>query len=74
MLTIRGERREEEAARKVGDRRDAERRFGAFWRTLALPAGVDPGKVTATFKNGVLEVHLPKTRTVKGKTVEVKAG
>jgi HSP20 family molecular chaperone IbpA len=34
---------------------------------------VEAEKVKATFKQGVLEVHLPKAREAKGKTIEVKA-
>jgi HSP20 family molecular chaperone IbpA len=46
---------------------------GAFSRTLSLPAGVDTEKVKATFRNGVLEIHLPKAEKAKGKTIEIKA-
>ena len=37
-----------------------------------LPAGVDADKVKATFKKGVLEVHLPKAKEAKGKKVDIK--
>jgi HSP20 family protein len=71
-LLIRGQRKEEKEEKKEGYYY-AERASGAFTRSLALPTGVEAEKVKATFKQGVLEVHLPKAREAKGKTIEVKA-
>jgi len=72
MLTIKGERKAETEEKK-DDYYCCERTFGAFTRSLTLPAGVDADKVKATFKNGVLEVRLPKAPEAKGKKIEVKA-
>lgn len=72
MITIRGERKEEREE-KDKDFYCCERTFGAFSRSLALPPSVEPEGVKATFKNGILEVHLPKTREAKGRKVEIKA-
>jgi len=59
-LTLRGERKEDnEEKRKDYYRR--ERSHGAFHRMIALPEGIDPDKVEASFKRGVLTVKLPKT-------------
>jgi HSP20 family protein len=71
-LTIRGQRKEEKEEKKE-DYYYSERAYGAFTRTLALPAGVDRDKVKATFTKGVLEVHLPKAKEAKGTKIEVKA-
>jgi HSP20 family protein len=71
-LTIRGERKEEKEEKKE-DYCYSERRYGAFTRILTLPTAVDADKVKATFKNGVLEVRLPKAAEAKGTKVEVKA-
>jgi HSP20 family protein len=71
-LTIRGERKAEKEEKKEGYYY-AERSSGAFVRSLALPTGVEAEKVKATFKQGVLEVHLPKAKEAKGKTIEIKA-
>jgi HSP20 family protein len=71
-LTIRGERKEEKEEKKE-NYYYAERSYGAFLRSIPLPKGVEADKVKATFKKGVLEVHLPKAKAAKGKTVEVKA-
>ena len=71
-LTIRGERKEEKEEKK-DNYCYSERSYGAFARTLTLPAGVERDKVKATFTKGVLEVHLPKAKDAKGTKVEVKA-
>jgi HSP20 family protein len=71
-LIIRGERREETEEKKE-DYYYSERTYGVFARTLPLPTGVEADNVKATFKNGVLEVHLPKAKEAKGKKIEVKA-
>jgi HSP20 family protein len=71
-VTIRGERKEETEEKKE-DYYYSERSYGVFARTLPLPAGVEPDKVRATFKKGVLEVHLPKAKEAKGKKIEIKA-
>ena len=71
-LTIRGERKEEQEEKK-DNYYFSERSYGAFTRTLTLPAGVERDKVKATFTKGVLEVHLPKAKEATGTKVEVKA-
>jgi HSP20 family protein len=71
-VTIRGERKEETEEKKE-DYYFSERTYGVFARTLPLPAGVEADKVRATFKKGVLEVHLPKAKETKGKKIEIKA-
>lgn len=70
-LVIRGEKRKEEKTeRKDYFRR--ERSYGAFSRSIELPCEVRQEKVKATFKDGVLEVRLPKTEEAKKKEVRVK--
>lgn len=61
VLTIRGEKKEEE---KQEDRNfyRMERRYGSFQRQIELPREVESDKVDASFKKGVLTIHLPKTR------------
>jgi HSP20 family protein len=70
-LTIRGTRSETTEV-EDGEYYQSERWTGAFARTLNLPPGVDLARVSATFKNGVLEVHVPKAPEARGKTIEVK--
>jgi len=48
-------------------------RYGSFRRIVSLPPGLDAEHVDASYRNGVLEVHLPKTEQVQGKRIAVKA-
>ncbi len=61
--------RKEERGAKNEDYYYCERWSGSFVRTMALPAGIDPDKI----KNGVLEVHVPKSSHAKGKSITVEA-
>lgn len=49
-----------------------ERRAGKYYRSIPLPSPVDPDKATATYKNGVLEVKMPKTEVKQKKTIKVE--
>jgi HSP20 family protein len=71
MLTIRGEKRKEEEI-KEKDYYRSERAYGSFIRTVELPTDVYADKVKASFKNGVLEVRLPKTEEAKTREIKVK--
>jgi HSP20 family protein len=48
-----------------------ERRFGRFSRTIALPQGVSEDSIGADYKDGVLEVHVPKPEQPKPRRIEV---
>lgn len=72
MLTIHGAREQEREA-KEEDYYCCERWAGTFSRSMALPPGVDVDKISATFKSGVLEVHIPKSPQAMGKAIEIKA-
>ena len=74
VLTVRGEKREEEEDKEQNIFRQ-ERHFGMFRRTLPVPEAVDDAKVKATFKKGVLRIDLPKTKQAikKVNKIEVKA-
>jgi HSP20 family protein len=67
-LTIKGSTRTEEKEEKDNYFRQ-EIKTGAFSRSVLLPADVNASKATASFKAGVLELHLPKTRSVKPQKV-----
>lgn len=69
-LTIAGERKHEEE-KKEGELFRSERFFGRFQRSVALPSPVDPGKVKAVYKDGILTVTLPKTEESKPRQIEV---
>jgi HSP20 family protein len=66
-LTIRGERKAEERGRYV-----REFAYGAFERTLALPEGIDSGKVRARFANGMLDLTMPAPVAVAPKRLEIQ--
>lgn len=70
ILTIRGQKRDEREE-KQGNYYFAERQFGSFQRSIHLPSSVDPQKVEATFKNGVLTVTLAKRPEAKPKPIEI---
>jgi HSP20 family protein len=69
-LTIKGEKKKEEEVKRENYYR-AERSYGSFLRTLELPKDVHADKVKASFKNGILEVRMPKTEEAKAKEVKV---
>ena len=70
VLTVEGERKmeKEEKGKKF---HKIEREYGKFVRRFALPTEIDAGKLSAEFKEGVLNVHLPKSPETKPKTVTV---
>lgn len=71
MLTISGERKQEiETKDKTFHR--IERSYGKFSRTITLPSEVDADKVKAAYKDGVLNIILPKPESVKPKQIEVE--
>ncbi|WP_394841023.1 Hsp20/alpha crystallin family protein [Pendulispora brunnea] len=45
-----------------------------YHRTFAIPQGIDGAKIAAKFVDGVLQIHLPKSETLKPRRIEVKAG
>lgn len=71
-LTIKGEKKAEHEE-KEENYHLVERSYGSFSRAMKLPVAVDPEKVEATYKNGVLTVVLPKKEEVKPKAIEIKA-
>jgi HSP20 family protein len=71
LLTISGERKFEEETKKENYLR-VERSYGSFTRSFTLPTRVDQEKVLAEFKDGLLQVTLPKREEAKPKGVEVK--
>lgn len=70
VLTLRGERKfEEETHREQFQRR--ERYYGAFSRSFTLPNSVDPTRISAAYKDGVLTVRLPQREEARPKQIEV---
>jgi len=74
VLTIKGEKSEQKEE-TTKDRYVSERRYGSFRRALRLPDSVDPDKIEASYKSGVLTVTLPKSAQAKEKqkAIPIKA-
>lgn len=68
VLVLRGEKRTEF---DDAERQYSERSYGRFERHIALPAEVDEERASATFRNGVLTVTLPKTERARQQTKRI---
>jgi len=64
FLTIKAEKKE---------KKDDEESYRSYRRTVTLPCGIKEDKATATCRNGVLELHLPKTEGSKTKHIPIQA-
>ena len=70
-LSLHAERKGEVNETKDGYRR-TERSFGSFSRRLVLPTRVDPEKIEATYKDGVLEVTVAKAESAKPRQIQIR--
>jgi HSP20 family protein len=71
-LTLRGERKLEKEV-KEDSFHLVERSYGRFLRTFMLPTAVEGDKISATFKEGVLQIVLPKAEEAKAKIIDIHA-
>jgi len=71
FLTIKGEKNQEKEE-KDENYYLIERSYGSFTRSVRLPREVQSDKITASFKNGVLRVTLPKSEEAKKKEIKIK--
>ena len=71
VLTISGERKVEKHETKEKGYCRIERAYGSFKRSVYLGSSVDKDNIKANYKNGVLEITLPKTETAKSKRIDV---
>ncbi|HOA50720.1 MAG: Hsp20/alpha crystallin family protein [Thermogutta sp.] len=71
QLWITGERRQETEEKGKTYHR-VERQYGRFQRVIPLPAAVNPEKIEAQYKDGVLHITLPKDETAQPKRIPVK--
>jgi HSP20 family protein len=71
VLTISGHREASGEGEQNGVHR-RERAYGAFSRTLTLPAGIDPASIDASFDQGVLNVRIPKPAQQKPHRVAIQ--
>ncbi len=70
MLTIRGERKFDQTVKEDNYLR-VERAYGTFSRSFSLPNTVNPDAIKAEYRNGVLEVRMPKREESKPKQIRV---
>jgi len=73
VLMIQGERQQEKEEKGKKFHR-VERSYGSFVRSFTLPNYVDNTNVKAEFKEGILNLHLPKSERAKPKAIEVRVG
>jgi len=71
ILTIKGEKKDERTEENESYY-CSERQFGSFSRAFTLPSDVKEDGIEATYKDGVLQVKIPKTATARQKKIEVK--
>jgi HSP20 family protein len=72
VLTITGEKKRDAETKEKNVYR-SERAFGKFSRTLRLPSAVDAERVEASYRDGVLEVSIPKSQEARARVVTVKS-
>ena len=71
-LTLKGERKFEKEIKQENYHR-VERTYGSFQRSFTLPSTVKQEAIEATFKDGILEVSLPKAEEAKPKQIRIQA-
>jgi HSP20 family protein len=72
LLTIQGRRRAPDSSEERVHR--AERRYGAFRRSITLPTHVKPEAIEASTQDGVLQIMVPKAEEVHAKRIQVRVG
>jgi len=63
MLTIKAEKEQKDEGREE---------YRSFYRTVALPQDINPDQVQASYRNGVLEMHIPRAEGRQARRIEVK--
>ena len=69
-ITLRGEKKQEKGVETKNAFR-AERFYGTFFRSFVLPKSINPETIAATYRDGVLEVVLPKAKEARPRRIEV---
>jgi HSP20 family protein len=71
VLILKGEKKQYEGEEGVSCHL-TERSYGAFSRSIQLPASVQSDKINASYKNGVLQIVLPKSEEAKTREIKIK--
>jgi HSP20 family protein len=72
VLTLKGEKKEEESGEKNG-RHYSERRFGSFVRRFSLPESADAGSVSAESRDGILRITIAKKAETKPRQIPIQS-
>ena len=72
VLTLTGERKLDQEVKRESFQR-VERRYGSFSRAFTLPPTVDGSQISASYKDGVLTIKLPRREESKPKQIQVNA-
>jgi len=72
VLMVRGERRDEQSKQSRGYEY-TERSYGSFTRSIELPRNVDTSKIDADYRDGVLQMHIPKTEQAMARKIPVRS-
>ena len=72
ILTLSGERQKNATETDKNGYYHQERIYGRFERSFRLPDGVDSGKIVAAYRDGVLEISVPKTEATKAQNIDVQ--
>jgi HSP20 family protein len=70
VLTLRGEKKEEETKEEGGWRR-SERRYGRFERSIRLPQYADAENIDASYQDGILKLIVPKKEAAKPRSIKI---
>jgi len=70
VLTLKAEKKQE-AVTEDATYYSTERHFGNYTRTITLPFDIDAEKISTSFKNGLLEMRLPKAEESKAKRIDI---
>jgi HSP20 family protein len=70
VLTLKGEKKFERDEEKE-EMHIREREYGTFARTLTLPRTVDAAKIRAEYRDGVVEIHMPKGPGAEGRKIKI---
>jgi HSP20 family protein len=71
MLVIKAEKKQE--SKGSGNGHTTERSYRAYYRSVTLPQGVNADGISAKYRNGVLEIHVPTSEESKAKRISVQA-
>ena len=72
VLSIRGERQFEQSSEERNYHR-METSYGRFVRSFALPRSIDPERISAEYRDGVLEISIPKREEAKPRQIQITA-